>query len=73
MTTFEMTTVLAGVTLTHPVSIDDVSAVRDALGGTPEVYRTIREMVVRTYNTAGRHAYRYTVPIEGAPPMKGRS
>lgn len=65
-----MTAVLAGVTLTHPVSIDDVSAVRDALGGTPEVYHTIRDLVVRTYDASGRHAYHHTIPIEGAPPMK---
>lgn len=68
-TPIEIDRILNGVALEHPVALEDCAAIREALGGGPEVFHRIREVVVQVYRD-GKLYYQRRLPIAGAPPMK---
>ncbi len=64
---------LNGVELTHPISVEDVQALRAALGDSPEleVFHRIREVVVRV-RVGAAIRYERSLTVTGAPPVVGK-
>ena len=66
----EIDQVLAGAAFTHPVTLADMAELRAALGGGPEVFHRIREVVVQLHKD-GRMYYERILPVTGAPITPG--
>jgi hypothetical protein len=69
MSPIEINEVLNGIDLEHPVTLEDVAAVRAALGGNVEVFTRARELVVQLHRE-GQKVYERVLPIAGAPPVR---
>jgi hypothetical protein len=68
MSPIEINEVLNAVQLEHPVTLEDVAAVREALGDV-EVFTRVRELVVQLHRD-GEKVYERVLPIVGAPALR---
>jgi hypothetical protein len=65
----EINDVLNCLELTHPIELEDIAAIREALGGDVEVFHRVREVVVQLHRD-GKCYYERVLPIAGAPMMR---
>ena len=71
MTVVEVNELLGEVSLTHPVELTDIEALREVLSDTPglSVFHRVREVVVRIYR-AEQILYERTLIVQGAPAIR---
>lgn len=69
MTLEEINQVLNCVELAHPVELEDIAAIRSALGDDVEVFHRVREVIVQVHRD-GKQVYQRILPVKDAPPFK---